>query len=124
VRCFVAHVLYDPDAPPKLKTLRTVRRAIAMPTEQIRTVLRSIYENSPSSYARQLAGPLCGLVDETFSGVVGAAAELTTWLGNDAYATLVSGDSFPTAELLQGRMTLFLKMPLKVWKPRRASAAR
>ena len=114
VRCFVAHVLYNPDAPPKLKTLRTVRGAIAMPTEQIRTVLRSIYENSPSSYARQLAGPLCGLVDETFSGVVGAAAELTTWLGNDAYATLVSGDSFPTAELLQGRMTLFLKMPLKV----------
>jgi type IV secretion system protein VirD4 len=114
VRCFVAHVLYDPDAPPKLKTLRTVRRAIAMPTEQIRTVLRSIYENSPSSYARQLAGPLCGLVDETFSGVVGAAAELTTWLGNDAYATLVSGESFPTAELLQGRMTLFIKMPLKV----------
>lgn len=114
VRCFVAHVLYDPDAPAKLKTLRTVRRAIAMPTDQIRTVLRSIYETSPSSYARQLAGPLCGLVDETFSGVVGAAAELTTWLGNDAYATLVSGDSFATAELLQGKMTLFLKMPLKV----------
>jgi type IV secretion system protein VirD4 len=114
VRCFIAHVLYDPDAPAKLKTLRTVRRAIAMPTEQIRTVLRSIYETSPSSYARQLAGPLCGLVDETFSGVVGAAAELTTWLGNDAYATLVSGDSFATADLLQGKMTLFLKMPLKV----------
>jgi len=114
VRCFIAHVLYDPAAPPKLKTLRTVRRAIAMPTKQIRTVLRSIYENSPSSYAQQLAGPLCGLVDETFSGVVGAAAELTTWLGNASYATLVSGDSFSTTDLLQGRMTLFLKMPLKV----------
>ena len=114
VRCFIAHVLYDPAAPPKLKTLRTVRRAIAMPTKQIRTVLRSIYENSPSSYAQQLAGPLCGLVDETFSGVVGAAAELTTWLGNASYAMLVSGDSFSTTDLLQGRMTLFLKMPLKV----------
>ena len=114
VRCFIAHVLYDPAAPPKLKTLRTVRRAIAMPTKQIRTVLRSIYENSPSSYAQQLAGPLCGLVDETFSGVVGSAAELTTWLGNASYATLVSGDSFSTTDLLRGRMTLFLKMPLKV----------
>lgn len=114
VRCFLAHVLYDPDAPPKLKTLRTVRQAISMPTEQIRAVLRSMYETSPSPYARQLAGPLCGLVDETFSGVVGSAAELTTWLGNDAYATLVSGDGFGTAELLQGKVTIFLKMPLKV----------
>lgn len=114
VRCFIAHTLYDPSTPSHLRTLRTVRRAIALPTDQIRTVLRAIYETSPSAYARQLAGPMCGMVDETFSGVVGAAAELTTWLGNEAYATLVSGNSFTTAELLQGRMTLFLKMPLKV----------
>ncbi len=114
VRCFVAHALYDPEAPEELKTLRAVRRAIAMPTEHIRKVLRGIYEASPSAYARQLAGPLCGLVDETFSGVVGAAAELTTWLGNEAYASMVSGSSFTTADLLKGKMTLFLKMPLKV----------
>lgn len=114
VRCFVAHVLHDPDAPAALKTLRTVRQAIALPAGEIRTALRAIHESSPSHYARQLAGPLCGLVDETFSGVVGNAAELTTWLANEAFATLVSGNTFETRELLAGKVTIFLKMPLKV----------
>jgi type IV secretion system protein VirD4 len=114
VRCFVGHILADPEAPANLKTLRAVRRAIAMPTEQIRAVLRGIYETSNNAYARQLAGPLCGLVDETFSGVIGNAAELTTWLANDAFSTLVSGTSFKSSELLGGKTTIFLKMPLKV----------
>ncbi len=113
VRCFLAHILYDPKAPPELKTLRSVRQAIAMPADQIRAVLRGIFENSPSLYARQLAGPVCGLVDETFSGVIGGAAEMTTWLANDAFANLVSHSSFATSDLLKGKVTIFLKMPLK-----------
>ena len=87
VRCFLAHVLYS-RCSAQAENPAVGGQAISMPTEQICAVLRSMYETSPSPYARQLAGPLCGLVDETFSGVVGSAAELTTWLGNDAYATL------------------------------------
>jgi type IV secretion system protein VirD4 len=113
VRCFLAHLLFDPTAPAKLKTLRSVRHAIAMPADQIRAVLRGIFENSPSAYARQLAGPVCGLVDETFSGVIGGAAEMTTWLANEAFANLVSGDSFGTHDLLSCNVTIFLKMPMK-----------
>lgn len=113
VRCFLAHLLFDPKAPKEFKTLRAVRRAIAMPADQIRATLRGIFENSPSAYARQLAGPVCGLVDETFSGVIGGAADMTTWLANDAFANLVSGDSFATSDLLKGNVTVFLKMPLK-----------
>lgn len=113
VRCFLAHLLYDPTVKPELKTLRMVRKAIAMPENQVRTVLRGIFENSPSDYARQLAGPVCGLVDETFSGVIGGAAEMTTWLANSAFAALVSGSSFRTSDLLNGKITVFLKMPMK-----------
>jgi type IV secretion system protein VirD4 len=113
VRCFLAHLLFDPDAPPELKTLRTVRHAVAMPVDQIRATLRGIFEHSPSSYARQLAGPVCGLVDETFSGITGSAAEMTTWLANDAFAKLVSGNGFKTSALLNGKTTVFLKMPMK-----------
>jgi type IV secretion system protein VirD4 len=113
VRCFLAHLLFDPKAPVKLKTLRSVRHAVAMPADQIRAVLRGIFENSPSAYARQLAGPVCGLVDETFSGVIGGAAEMTTWLANEAFANLVSGNSFGTGDLLKGNVTIFLKMPMK-----------
>ena len=75
-----------------------------MPVNEVRAVLRGIFEASPSGYARQLAGPVCGLVDETFSGVVGSAAELTTWLANPAFANLVSGSSFKPKDLLGGKV--------------------
>lgn len=113
VRCFLAHLLSDPEVAPELKTLRSLRHVIATPADQIRATLRGIFENSLSPYARQLAGPVCGLVDETFSGVVGGAAEMTTWLANDAFASLVSGNSFKTDALLKGDVTIFLKMPMK-----------
>lgn len=114
VRCLIAHVLSDSTAPAEIKTLRAVRHVIAMPTEQVRAILRSIYENSESAYAKQQAGPICGLVDETFSGVVGSAAELTSWLANEAFVNLVSGSDFTIKEFLKKRSTLFIKMPLKV----------
>jgi type IV secretion system protein VirD4 len=113
VRCFLAHTLFDTKPSAELKTLRTVRQALAMPADVIRDALRGIFENSPSAYASQLAGPLCGLVDETFSGVIGGAAEMTTWLANPAFANLVSGESFKTSDLLSGKVTIFLKMPMK-----------
>ncbi|MBU6418758.1 MAG: type IV secretory system conjugative DNA transfer family protein [Proteobacteria bacterium] len=113
VRCFLAHLLFDPEASTELKTLRTLRNAIAMPADQMRQTLRGIFENSPSAYASQLAGPICGLVDETFSGVVGGAADMTTWLANDAFVNLVSGKNFKTSDLLRGNVTIFLKMPMK-----------
>jgi type IV secretion system protein VirD4 len=118
VRCFVAHVLFSDMKRQDLKTLRAVRTAISQPTKTIRAALQSIYQNSECAYARELAGPLYGLVNETFSGVVGNAAEQTTWLANEAFAGLVSGDvpkmSFKSTELLNGKTTIFLKMPLKV----------
>lgn len=113
VRCFLAHILFDPIAPTELKTLRALRQAIAMPADVIRDALRGIFENSPSAYASQLAGPIYGLVDETFSGVIGGAAEMTTWLANPAFAGLVSGNSFKTSDLLSDRVTIFLKMPMR-----------
>jgi type IV secretion system protein VirD4 len=118
VRCFLAHILFSDMTRQDLKTLRSVRKAISEPTATIRSALQNIYENSECGYARELAGPLYGLVNETFSGVIGNAAEQTTWLANGAFAGLVSGDvpnmSFKSTELLNGKTTIFLKMPLKV----------
>lgn len=114
VRSVMAHVLCDPEAPPEAKTLRSVRQVISLASKQLRVVLQKIYETSPSSYARQLAGPICEQEEETFSGIVGNAAKLTRWLANEAFANLVSGNSFTTAEFLASRSTVFVKMPLKV----------
>jgi type IV secretion system protein VirD4 len=124
IRCFLAHILFNDKADEKFKTLRAVRKAISQPSVAIRAALQNIYDTSKCAYARQLAGPLYGLVNETFSGVVGNAAEQTTWLANEAFAALVSGDvpkkSFKSTELLNGKTTIFLKMPLK---GKRCSAA-
>jgi type IV secretion system protein VirD4 len=114
VRCIIAHVLADPEAPPKAKTLRSVRYIISTPAAQFRMTLRKIYEGSHSSYARQLAGVICGQEDETFSGIAGSAGKLTSWLANEAFASLVSETTFSTADLLKQRSTVFVKMPLKV----------
>lgn len=114
VRALLAHMLFDPDAPAEVKTLRTLRSAIAEPADKIRLLLRSIYETSPSQLARQHAGPIYGVVDETFSGIVTSAAEMTGWLANEAYSSLVSGSSFKTSDVLNGKTSVFLKMPMKV----------
>jgi type IV secretion system protein VirD4 len=114
LRLLIAHVLWDSDIPPELKHLKTVHAVIAMRTDQVRSILKKIYEYSTAPYARKLAGPICGLVEETFSGICGSAAELTKWLANSAFMKLVSSDSFTIADVLAGRTTVFLNIPLKV----------
>jgi type IV secretion system protein VirD4 len=114
LRLLIAHVLWDPEVPPELKHLKTVHAVIAMRTDQLRMILRKIYQFSPAPYARKFAGPICGLVEETFSGICGSAAELTKWLSNEAFMKLVSSDNFTIADILAGRTTVFLNIPLKV----------
>ena len=49
-----------------------------------------------SPMARDLAGTLKELEDETFSGIAATAADGTDWLATSAFADLVSGSSFKT----------------------------
>jgi type IV secretion system protein VirD4 len=46
------------------------------------------------------------LVDETFSGVYANADESTSWLANPAFASIVSGDSFRSLDLLGGKLSV------------------
>ena len=73
----------------------------------------SIHANSPSPLARDLAGTLKGLVDDTFSGMYANADEDTKWLLVRAFADLVSGNSFKTAEITSGQTDVFVALPLK-----------
>ena len=109
--------------PPELKTLRTLRAGIATPEKEMREVLKGIHKDSRSPLARDYAGTLMGLVDETFSGVYANADESTSWLANPAFAAIVSGDSFKSRDLLDGKMSVFLQIPLAACRPRRRSAA-
>lgn len=113
VSCILADVLWDKDLKAE-KTLRRLRRVLVTPEDQMREHLKLVAANSPSPLARDLAGTLMGLVAETFSGVYANANQATRWLSTAAYADLVSGETFKTAELCAGQLTVFVQIPLKV----------
>jgi type IV secretion system protein VirD4 len=112
VACLLCHMLWDPDLAPELKTLATLRRGVSVPEPEMRAVLGSIHANSASPLARSYAGTLMGLVDETFSGVYANADEHTAWLANPAFAGIVSADNFRASDLLTGKVSVFLQLPL------------
>ncbi|MHB8284500.1 MAG: type IV secretory system conjugative DNA transfer family protein [Caulobacteraceae bacterium] len=111
ITCILADVLWNPDASAE-RTLRRMRQVLVTPEAELRDVLATIYTNSPSPLARDYAGVLKGLVAETFSGVYANANQATRWLSTKAYADLVSGSSFRTAELTNGRLTVFIQLPM------------
>ena len=118
VACLLAHVLWDQTLPPGRRTLRELRRLLVTPEDEMATLLQDVYEHSGSAMARDLAGTLKGLVKETFSGVYANANKDTRWLSTPAYADLVSGGgrdaspAFQTADLLTGKLTVFVQIPL------------
>jgi type IV secretion system protein VirD4 len=112
VACMLSHMLWDPDMPAALKTLRSLRIGLATPENEMRKLLEAIHKDSKSPLARDYAGTLKGLVDETFSGVYANADESTSWLANPAFAAIVSGNSFRSLDLLDGKTSVFLQIPL------------
>jgi type IV secretion system protein VirD4 len=113
IACLLADMLWDPQVAPERKTLKQLRRALVTPEGEMRETLERIHTTSTSPLARDLAGTLKGLVPETFSGIYGNANKDTRWLSTAAYADLVSGSSFRTRDLANGRLTVFVQVPLK-----------
>ncbi len=113
IACVIADTLWDPALPDGQKTLAHVRQVLVTPEGEMRKVLKAIHATSASSLARDLAGSLMGLVDETFSGVYANAAKDTRWLSTPAFARLVSGSTFRSAEVNAGKLTVFVQIPLK-----------
>ena len=113
IACLLADMLWDPQVTPANKTLKQLRRTLVTPEGEMRERLERIHAASPSPLARDLAGTLKGLVPETFSGIYGNASKDTRWLSTSAYADLVSGSSFRTRDLADGRLTVFVQVPLK-----------
>jgi type IV secretion system protein VirD4 len=114
VTCILADMLWDEKLPPGKKTLRDMRAVVATPEKQMKTLLKTIHRTSKSPMARSVAGSLCEMsADETWSGIYANANEMTFWLSVPAYADLVSGSAFRTADIARGAMTVFLQIPLE-----------
>jgi type IV secretion system protein VirD4 len=106
-------MLWDPALPAGRKTLRTLRMGVAAPESKLRKILDGIHQNSHSPMARDLAGTLKELEDQTFSGIAATAAARTDWLATSAFTDLVSGSSFKTADVVNGDTDIFVCLPLK-----------
>ncbi len=113
VEALLSDIVFDTALNSGERTLKTLAARLALPEDAMRTELTRVFEHSPSSRARHLAGQLKSLVAETYSGVYGNMSEQTEWLANPSYAALVSGDSFRTAELIAGKIDLFINIPMK-----------
>ncbi|HEV2099292.1 MAG TPA: type IV secretory system conjugative DNA transfer family protein [Stellaceae bacterium] len=113
VTCLLANMVWDPALPPERKTLRTLRAGVAAPESKLREILDGIHQNSLSPMARDLAGTLKELEDETFSGIAATAADGTDWLATGAFADLVSGNAFRSADVVNGDTDIFVCLPLK-----------
>ena len=110
----IADTICNPKVPARHRTLKRVRALLVQPEPTFREILRKIHAHSVSPFARQLAGSLIDIADETFSGVYTNANRATRWLSTAGFADLVSGDSFRTDELCRGQLTVFVQIPLHV----------
>lgn len=114
VEALLSDLIFDDSLPACDRTLQSLASRLGLPEKDMRDELGRVHETSASPRARHLAGQLKQLVKETFSGVYGNMSEQTEWLANPRFAALVSGSAFHTRELREGRLDLFLNIPIKV----------
>lgn len=111
VTCLLAHMIYAPGA---VKTLASLRQAIATPEAILPTLLAGIHKSSASQMARQIAGSLMSMkAPETFSGIVSNANAGTEWLSVSAYSRMVSGNAMLSRDILDPRTVVFVQIPLR-----------
>ena len=110
--CLLADLLWSNEVPANQKTLREFRQRVRTPEKKMRGLLADIHAGSESQLARDLAGSLMDVVQETFSGIYSNAVADTQWLSIKAYADMLSGDTFRTDELTRGGLSVFVQIPM------------
>lgn len=93
--------------------LRQMRANLAEPEPKLRERLQAIYDNSQSDFVKENVAPFIAMTPETFSGVYANAVKETHWLSYPNYAALVSGSSFATDEIAEGKTDIFVNLDLK-----------
>lgn len=114
--CVLADMLYDESLPRAQRTVREWRRRLVVPEDEMKKSLAAVYANSPSRYARDLAGTIMRTFKETWSSIYKHVTSDTAWLSIPAYADLLSGDSFDPADLTRGKLTVIVQIPDEAMK--------
>lgn len=95
------------------QTLRQVRKNLSEPEPKLRKRLQEIYDDSSSDFVKENVAAFVNMTPETFSGVYANAVKETHWLSYPNYAALVSGTSFTTGDLADGKTDVFINLDLK-----------
>ena len=114
VEALLSDLVFDTRVPPTSARSSALPHAWPCRKKTCAVELDRIHKSSASPRARHLAGQLKQLVKETFSGVYGNMSEQTEWLANPRFAALVSGQAFRTRDLREGKLDVFLNIPMKV----------
>ncbi|WP_108461617.1 Ti-type conjugative transfer system protein TraG [Devosia naphthalenivorans] len=93
--------------------LRQMRANLSVPEPKLRELLQKIYDNSASEFVKENVAPFIAMTPETFSGVYANAVKETHWLSYSNYAALVSGSSFATDDIADGKTDIFVNLDLK-----------
>ena len=113
ITAIIADVLFsDPEDRTQERSLREVRRRLAMPEQKLINKLTELYNNSDSHFVKEAAGTFINMTADQFSGIYGSAAKDTDWLSYDNYASLVSGSSFKTADITDSATSVFINIDL------------
>ena len=113
ITALIADVCLSGHTEPEHQTLRQVRMNLSEPEPKLRERLQRIHDNSTSSFVRENVAVFVNMTPETFSGVYANAIKETHWLSYPNYAALVSGSSFSTDDLANGRTDIFVNLDLK-----------
>ncbi|MEZ5807232.1 MAG: Ti-type conjugative transfer system protein TraG [Zhengella sp.] len=105
-------MLSDPDDTQRERSLRVVRARLAEPEETLKEKLADLYQSSTSRFVKEVIAPFINMTPQTFSGVYATAAKETHWLSYDSYAAIVSGNTFRTDDIANGRTTVFINIDL------------
>jgi type IV secretion system protein VirD4 len=109
----IADVCLSGHTPTESQTLRQVRANLSEPEPKLRQRLQDIYDNSGSDFVKENVAAFVNMTPETFSGVYANAIKETHWLSYPNYAALVSGSSFSTSAIGEGRADIFINIDLK-----------
>ncbi len=114
VTCLLAHILWDDELAPELRTLAFFRELVTTPEAEMKRLLGGIAKRTRSTTARLTASTLMGLADDTFSGAYFNATQFTAWMYDDAVVDMLSIGSFQASDVVTKPVTVFVQVPLDV----------
>lgn len=113
ITALIADVCVSGHTEKERQHLRQMRANLSEPEPKLRERLQSIYDNSESEFVKENVAPFIAMTPETFSGVYANAVKETHWLSYPNYAALVSGCSFTTDDVADGKTDIFVNLDLK-----------